>query len=260
MSVSFNRAETFFNAHDRVVLIEVEQAKGSTPRQEDAFMLIDTIDAIGTIGGGQLEYMAIAHARKILQGDGEHKLTLALGPALNQCCGGHVSLNFKLLENNDRATLLERLKLNEDAQPWIYIFGAGHVGQALYRALFPLPFNVKIFDNRQDLPNQPKDIPVENLALPESAIQDAPKGTSFIIMSHDHALDFILTEEALKRKDSPYIGMIGSKTKRVLFDKQTAHEDLSKLTSPMAKGTGNQGKQPEIIAALIAAELIAVLT
>lgn len=80
-------------------------------------------------------------------------------------------------------------------------------------------------------------------------------------MTHDHALDFLLAAEALRRPDAPYIGMIGSRTKLAQFRRFARAQGLAtdRLTCPIGAGH-SQDKRPEIIAAFTAAELIGTLT
>jgi xanthine dehydrogenase accessory factor len=90
-------------------------------------------------------------------------------------------------------------------------------------------------------------------------------GSAFVIATHDHALDFLLARESLARGDAGYVGMIGSKTKATRFRHWLAEEvpDLASadLICPMGQPsfTLNKDKRPEVIAALITAELIAAL-
>ena len=87
------------------------------------------------------------------------------------------------------------------ALPQVLIFGAGHVGRALSRALSLLPLRPILIDQR-----------AEELALacgetrltplPEAEIRDAPGGTSYLILTHDHALDFLLAQGLLHRVDA----------------------------------------------------------
>ncbi len=53
--------------------------------------------------------------------------------------------------------------------------------------------------------------------VPEEMVRSAPPGAAFVVLTHDHALDFLIVAEALKRKDAAYVGMIGSKTKKATF-------------------------------------------
>ncbi len=78
----------------------VIDAKGSTPREAGAAMIVSACEAVGTIGGGALEYDAIAHARSLLNADSEvtwlrDSKTYPLGPRLGQCCGGQERLLFE---------------------------------------------------------------------------------------------------------------------------------------------------------------------
>ena len=85
--------KAFLDAADRTAMVEVARAKGSTPREAGAYMLVSPKSIHGTIGGGQLEFMAIDQAREILadpKGPAELLLDVPLGPEIGQCCGGRV--------------------------------------------------------------------------------------------------------------------------------------------------------------------------
>ncbi|MER9422396.1 xanthine dehydrogenase accessory protein XdhC, partial [Mesorhizobium sp. M0317] len=56
----------FLASAGRLALVEVAGTKGSTPREKGAFMLVSQAAIFGTIGGGQLEYMAIDKARQMV--------------------------------------------------------------------------------------------------------------------------------------------------------------------------------------------------
>ena len=98
-------------------------------------------------------------------------------------------------------------------------------------------------------------------AMPEAVVRDAPAGSSFVILTHDHALDFLIAAEALRRDDAAYVGMIGSKTKRATFRnwllRETGRPELSgSLVCPIG-GTAVKDKRPAVIATLAAAEIMA---
>ena len=84
---------------------------------------------INTIGGGHLEFQAIAQARERLaqspQACPTQRVRYALGPALGQCCGGVVHLQFEHLtaDHPMLPTLLAR------PGRALALFGGGHVGQ-----------------------------------------------------------------------------------------------------------------------------------
>lgn len=77
-----------------IVRVLVAQVRGSAPREAGAVMLVASDHVIGTIGGGQLEWQALAAARTLLaETDAAVRLQrLVLGTDLGQCCGGVVEL------------------------------------------------------------------------------------------------------------------------------------------------------------------------
>jgi xanthine dehydrogenase accessory factor len=86
---------------ERCVLVTLDLIVGSAPRESGCRMIVTADDALGSIGGGSLEFEATAYARELLAQSGsplqEHR-PYALGPALNQCCGGAVTLLFERFE------------------------------------------------------------------------------------------------------------------------------------------------------------------
>jgi xanthine dehydrogenase accessory factor len=257
--------EAFLASDPDAVLVTVSAAKGSTPRDEGAPMLVSASATFGTIGGGQLEYAAIDKARQMLtSGEALSSLMINLGPETGQCCGGGVSLSLDTLAVKRRAELLALAGQENANRPHVYIFGAGHVGNALASAFALLPVKTILADQReQELAAAPSSVERLHLALPEQLVKRAPAGSAFLVLTHDHALDFLIVREALERSDASYVGMIGSKSKRGTFknwylrEGGTAHA-LSKLVSPIG-GRGVIDKRPAIIAALAAAEVIAAL-
>ena len=255
-----------FAAQGPCVLVEVGEAKGSTPRIAGTMMLVSNQAVLGTIGGGQLEYMAIDAARDMLKTrQATRSLAIPLGPEIGQCCGGHVSLKLEMLTAEKVGALAQAAGAALAAQPHIYLFGAGHVGRALASALLPLPVNLLLVDTRADeLSLADPAIPRDLTALPEAHIRSAPAGSAFVILTHDHALDFLLAREALERAmkagDVAYTGMIGSKTKRATFARwlnaETGSRDsLTHLTMPIGASRLSD-KRPAVIAAMVAAEVM----
>ncbi len=244
------------------ILVEIEAVKGSSPREAGTFMLVSQDGMWETIGGGQFEYMAIDHARAMLRsGAAEDRMDIPLGPEIGQCCGGRTLLRFRRVTVELAAALEARLKGEAEQQPAIFIFGAGHVGKALAQALSLLPLTLTIVETRE---NELHDLPV-NVAsvltpMPEALVAKIPANGAAIIVTHDHALDFLIAKEALVRDDLAYVGMIGSKTKRATFAHWLGREGeppsrLEKLVLPIG-GNGVRDKRPAIIAALVAAELL----
>ncbi len=234
-----------------MILVSVTSVRGSTPREAGAQMIVSDGALKGTIGGGQLEYMAIDRARQMMRnGETSAEMDVPLGPEIGQCCGGRVVLTLSLIDAEPV----------HPPHPQVLIFGAGHVGRALARALTPLPLRPILIDQRAaELAHAPE-VETRLTPLPEAEIRTAPLGTSYVVLTHDHALDFLLTAEALQRTDAPYVGMIGSATKLAKLRRFAAEQQVetTRLTCPIGAGFC-QDKRPEIIAALTAAELIARL-
>ncbi|KXO79719.1 xanthine dehydrogenase accessory protein XdhC [Brucella anthropi] len=262
----------FLNRRPDSVLVEVTDVKGSAPRDAGAWMLVARDMIFRTIGGGQLEYMAIDHARKILAGGRDSPMdvppmNVALGPEIGQCCGGRVGLSFRRVNRGLTDELVSKVDAEIATRPHVYVFGAGHVGDALANALSLTPVRVILVDTREaelmacDVPG------VETClsAMPEQVVRSAPPGSAFIVLTHDHALDFLIVTEALQRRDAVYVGMIGSKTKKATFKnwlkREIGSDDLfENLVCPVG-GAVVKDKRPEVIAALAAAEVLtAVLT
>jgi len=245
------------------ILVEVAGAAGSTPRDTDAWMLVSKDRIFATIGGGQLEYMAIDHARQLIQeATAETRLEIPLGPEIGQCCGGRVALSFKPVDDDRRTALIARYDGEIAGRPHVYIFGAGHVGDALAMALSLTPVRTVLVDTREtelaavDVPG----IETCLSAMPEAVVRDAPAGSAFVVLTHDHALDFLIAAEALARADASYVGMIGSKTKRATFkhwlSREAEHPELfDRLVCPIG-GATVKDKRPAVIAALAAAEIL----
>lgn len=252
----------FFAANTDAIVCALTSVRGSSPREQGTFMLVGPTQHFGTIGGGALEYMVIDHARQLIAtGRAEAAMDVPLGPEIGQCCGGRVGVSLRYADAQTRAALMAQTQAEDAALPHVYIFGAGHIGQALARILVLLPVQLEVIDTRQqELALLPPDIAARAVAMPEAVVRSAPPGSSFVIVTHDHALDFLIAQEALARPDAAYIGMVGSKTKRARFSSWYKAEGgppaaLERLILPIGQyGLGD--KRPSVIAALTAAEIM----
>jgi xanthine dehydrogenase accessory factor len=258
-------AARFLETRPDAVLVTIQSAKGSTPREAGAFMLVSDAAIYKTIGGGQLEYMAIDKARQMLRsGLKEDAMEIGLGPEIGQCCGGRVTLALRRTDEELAFDIIGAEERDLDAMPHIYVFGAGHVGNALCRALGLLPVRTILVDTRQaELDAAPEGVEKRIAAMPESLVEQAPSGSAFLVLTHDHALDFLILKEALARADAAYVGMIGSKSKRATFKSWLLRERgeeaaFARLVCPMG-GPAVRDKRPEVIAALTAAEVMTAL-
>jgi xanthine dehydrogenase accessory factor len=202
-------------------------------------------------------------------------LDFPLGPALDQCCGGHMRLAFAEFGAAD----LDRLRAArgelalwpdgpvfvDAAKPReVLIYGAGHVGTALARALSPLPFTVRWIDARLDA--FPADVSglFETVAspLPEAEARAAPADALHVVLTHSHALDMEIVAAVLERGAFGFLGLIGSATKKALFlrrlrERGIAEDRLGRLVCPIGV-PGIEDKRPEVIAASVAVQLLQV--
>jgi xanthine dehydrogenase accessory factor len=256
-------------ADDRAVLVTVASTQGSVPREEGAWMAVFANGVLGTIGGGNLEFQAIDAARERLAQPSPAEPTIVrypLGPSLGQCCGGVVHLRFETCEPGDAIAL--RTKLAEHLTP-VALFGGGHVGAALARILATLPFSVTWIDSRDGIfPEQlPTFVHCEHSDPVQAAVRDLVPGSRVLIMSFSHAEDLDVVAACLKRQreanDLPYVGLIGSKTKWATFRHRLekrgfAADELARITCPIGV-PGIRGKEPEVIAVAVAAQLLQTL-
>jgi xanthine dehydrogenase accessory factor len=245
-------------------LITVHTTRGSVPREKGAWMAVFSRGAVGTIGGGQLEFAAMAEARRRLSGGkGEPVLRYPLGPALGQCCGGEVHLQFELVCGADIDALHVRLATKHYP---LALFGGGHVGHALVRVLTLLPLRVSWIDSRDEI--FPTDLPFnvncEYSDPVHSAVTSLTSGSCVLIMSFSHAEDLEVVAACLKRQrrqmDLPYVGLIGSRSKWATFQRRLAargftQQELAHVTCPIGIA-GISGKQPEVIAVAVAAQIL----
>jgi xanthine dehydrogenase accessory factor len=244
------------------VVVEVSAARGSVPRERGTRMLVSAAQALGTIGGGHLELLAIGIAREMLarpETAAPFERHFPLGPALGQCCGGAVTLRFARLDAGS-------LRAWPAAAPrfFLQLYGAGHVGRAIVKLLSDLPCRVQWIDERES--EFPADGPaaphVEKVCVEpvEAEVDVAPAQACYLVLTHDHDLDLRITEAILRRGDFRYLGLIGSATKRARFlhrfeARGVPAQALARMTCPIGV-PGIEGKEPEIIAIAAVAQLL----
>ena len=249
-------------------LVTIESTQGSAPREVGAWMAVFEDQVMGTIGGGHVEFEAIAHARGRLRGAQPvpaEVVRYALGPSLGQCCGGVMHLRFENLSAPD-AELADLQKRLSPALHPVALFGGGHVGHALVQALAPLPFAITWIDSRDGIfPNPaPEPVVCEHSEPVQGAVPQLVKGSSVLIMSFSHAEDLDIVAACLIRQraapDLAFIGLIGSATKWATFRSRLrrrgfSDDELLQVTCPIGV-PGISGKQPAVIAVAVAAQLL----
>jgi xanthine dehydrogenase accessory factor len=269
------------------VLVTVHSVDGSGPREVGAWMAVFKDSVVNTIGGGHLEFQAMAEGRALLartstlarhdtsQTAGQvtgapvsHEaqavvLRYALGPSLGQCCGGVVHLRFEPISLADVPQLQTRL---QTAQRSVALFGGGHVGRALVDVLGRLPVRVHWVDSRDEIfPDQvPPNVQCEHSHPVQDSVADVAPDSAVLIMSFSHAEDLDVVAACLKRQrqhnDLAFIGLIGSRTKWATFrhrlqERGFSEYELARVTCPIGV-PGIGGKAPEVIAVAVAAQLL----
>lgn len=277
-------------AGEPVALVTVLATEGSAPRGPGARMAVTAGGQQGTIGGGALEHRAAAQARAILAlPAGSWRVQdYPLGPLLGQCCGGRVRLLVERLaevpEESALVTLSETVErapfsgigfaaivargplpairtqfvdpVETDARP-VFLFGAGHVGRAIAERARGLPLHLAWYDTRSEAAETPGVVLASEDEMVACAAA-APADTAVVILTHDHALDYRLTEAALGSA-AHFVGLIGSQTKRARFVSRLgkAGVDAGRLTCPIGLA-GIGGKEPEVIAVATLAQLLSL--
>jgi xanthine dehydrogenase accessory factor len=244
------------------VLVTLASVRGHSPREAGAKMVVGPERVWGTVGGGNLEAVAVDRARELLgTAAGEPEmLTLALSDKAPyqhgvQCCGGEVTM------------LLEPLPV----VPAVAVFGVGHVGLELARILARHDLELHLVDTR------PEQLTADRLAvlddavavvhvhqvpvLPELVLGELPPGTHVLVMTHDHAEDAALCDAALRTPHLGSIGLIGSSAKWARFQRRLADEGghspktIARITTPIGLGSLS-GKDPATVAVSVAAALL----
>lgn len=218
--------------------------------------------ALEPFAPSDLAWVKALHTRAMKEHGVARRLTISPNGAVSRDLIDPSRVNQKANFVSADEVLLTEI-ITSDAQP-VWIFGAGHVGQALVRALLPLPFNITWIDNRlgafDDLEFSPP-VTVNKLvlAMPELSVGEAPQGAYFLVMTHSHPLDEEIVSAVMSRDDAGYLGLIGSATKRARFLsrlEERGHDSaaLERLHCPIGLPELG-GKSPAIIAASVAADL-----
>ena len=249
-------------AREPAVLVTLATVRGHAPRRAGAKMVVSAAGAWGSIGGGNVEALAIERARAQL-GDpaaAPEVMTCELSeraPSEHgaQCCGGKVTV------------LLDPLR----PVPAVAVFGVGHVGLELARILVRHELELHLVDTRPEILAESRlavlgdalaTVHVHRVSvLPESVVGELPTGSHVLIMTHDHAEDVALCDAALRRADLGSIGLIGSSGKWANFRRRLAEEGghdedtIARIRTPIGLPDIG-GKEPATIAVSVAADLL----
>lgn len=242
----------FKKKREPIALVTVTKCLGSTPCMVSSRMIVTKKKkTFGTIGGGKLEFLAIDEAIISLKENRIIELTYTLGPEFEQCCGGKVELIIEPMNKS----------------PELFLFGAGHIGIEICQILKDTPFQVSLIDSRKDW--------ISNLDLDKSVTSCTVDTNDFktfkdavywgnncyvLVMTHDHTIDFDIIAMALQN-ETKFLGLIGSKTKRVRFNNMLVNElsikeGMANVVCPIGIDIG--GNSPKEIAISIVAQLLKI--
>jgi xanthine dehydrogenase accessory factor len=229
-------------------LVTVVRCTGSTPSAPGAKMIVLADGAFfGTIGGGHLEQLVLGDAKQCLSAGESKTFRYPLGATAGQCCGGVVEVFVDVLHGG----------------PQLYLFGAGHVAQALCRVLAGTPFVVHAVDERDEwtgaLPAEVRRHGVPWDVFVREAAWSAER-TYVAVMTHRHDVDEAIVADVVVRP-ARYVGLIGSTTKWRRFRERLegrgmAPSTLDRVKCPIGMDIG--GKSPAEVAISVAAELLGV--
>lgn len=163
-------------------------------------------------------------------------------------------------KSGEPVCFVERIAIRDFS---VVIFGAGHVGRALVRVLADTPCDITWIDSREYAfsDSVPDNVTVVCDEQPEFEVEVAPPGSYYLVMTHSHTLDGRICERILKRHDHAWCGLIGSRRKRRKFEKRfrqagISEQEIESLVCPVGIA-GISGKQPEVIAIAVAAQVLA---
>jgi xanthine dehydrogenase accessory factor len=203
------------------VLVVLTEALGSTPQDTGAKMLVTKAGLhTGTVGGGKVEAKAIAFAQEMLAGAGvtPRSVNWTLKTDVGMTCGGSVKLYF------------EPQVAGGFGAAWpIWIFGAGHVVQALVPVLAPLDCAITVVDPRREwLDRLPR---ARNLRFiqsdePKELVPTMPDGAFLLCLTKGHASDRPVLQRALAERHFPFIGVIGSDAKAEVLRREMIADGL----------------------------------
>jgi xanthine dehydrogenase accessory factor len=241
-------------AGEPCALCTIVRTTGSTPGKTSMKMLVQRDGAFeGTVGGGCLEAEVLEAALESMRDERPRLLAFALNerdyPDSGLLCGGRVEI------------LVEPI-----VQPRLVLFGGGHIAAAITRVAAPAGFRVVVCDDREefaDATRHPQAHEAWSAPLAGLARRIAPAEDDYVLaVTRGHDQDGEVLQALFEAGARPrYLGMIGSKAKRVQVEQKLSAagvtpEFLARVRSPMGLAIG--ARTHEEIAISVVAEMIAV--
>jgi len=227
----------------------VSDVGGSAPREIGAkIIVLPNGHFHHTIGGGELERQVIEQSKKCIEEKKNGLFSYPLGAKTGQCCGGVVEIFIEIIENKN---------------PHLFIFGQGHVGLAISKALEDAPLNISALDSRPEWLEKSRQYKAKQILLEDISTLNIPQESYCVILTHSHDLDFELVNNLCQRSDLSYIGLIGSQSKWTRFQRRLQEagrkeNEISRITCPI--GLPFSGKTPAEIAISFSAQLLGLIS
>lgn len=268
MQTVYEALEQVLSSGEDAVFVAILSSTGSAPRGPGADMAVTKAGRMaGTVGGGAVEGKCVQTAQEVLQTRASTTAAYSLTPeegGLDMLCGGAVTVEFRYLPGGDGDALAwvreERRRRQRPGR--VYIFGGGHVAQALVPVLTAVDFRCVVLEDRPEFcrpalfPGVEETILIDNARVAEFVTLTGEDWV--VIMTRGHANDLLVQSQVMK---SPvrYIGVIGSKRKTAavtekLMDMGFTREDFRRVCAPI--GLPIRSETPAEIAVSIAAQLI----
>ena len=245
-----NQISKYLDSNTTFAVATLVNVRGSAPQDQGAKIIVFPDGSMeGTIGGGKIESHVIEYCKSLLIGD-EVKQTFFetwnLQKDIGMTCGGEVSIFFELFNKC----------------PWnVVIFGAGHVSQSLVKVLANLKCNLTVVDNRKEwlskIDQSSGSINVVHLDEMSSYVKDIEENSFIIIITMGHSTDLpILKEILIKDKAYPYLGVIGSKSKRNTIEKELEKNNINNNDFLCPIGLSIGDNSPSEIAMSIGSQIL----
>lgn len=242
------------NERTPFVVVTMTNNRGDAPQEVGARMIVGPEGILfGTVGGGKIERRCLDVAQEFIVSSGKilpQSFTWNLQKDIGMSCGGEVSMFFEV---------------ERPQEEWrIAIFGAGHISQEVTRVLLRLNCQLLVVDSRKEwldkLPESSRLKKVETTDM-KSVLDQLDDGTFVASMTMGHGTDFPILQKALKERNFAFLGVIGSKVKRVRIEKELQEAGLSAsrvkdFFCPMGEPIG--GNAPAEIAISIVAQMLKV--
>ena len=252
MSEILKEALGRINRGETIALVTIVEAKGSTPREVGAKIIVNKDGLVdGTIGGGITEARVIEEAEQALKEGKGKLLTYRLTKeqaALDEgaICGGEMKVFIDILQPKEE----------------VLIFGAGHIAACVSKLAKTVRFKVTIIDDRKEFANQDRfpeadEIIAEDTEKALTHLNITPS-SYIIVLTRGHLKDEEVLGSVIK-SGAAYVGMIGSRKKNAtvfqhLEEQGIFREELEKVHTPI--GIDINAQTPEEIAVSIMAEII----